>query len=41
MIEIPKPNPQELIGDYLKRLLTNNIINASQIPLAIQKFNSK
>ena len=40
-IVLPEAGSNEPIGDYIKRLLEAKIINASQIPLAIIKFNKK
>jgi hypothetical protein len=39
MIELPKPNEGENLGDYIKRLLDEKIITGSQIPLAVKNFN--
>ena len=41
MIELPKPGPNETIGEYIKRLMETNIIKASDIPAAIKNFNTK
>jgi hypothetical protein len=41
MIELPQPGPNETIGQYIARLMDTKIINATQIPLAINKFNKK
>ena len=40
-MNLPQPLENESIGDYIKRLVSEKLITASQIPLAIKKYNSK
>ena len=41
IIELPVPNKGETLEQYINRLIEGKTIQASQIPFAIQKFNSK
>ena len=41
MIELPVVLENESLQDYIKRLLKDNIITASQITLAIINYNKK
>lgn len=41
MIELPAVEPNETQGEYVGRLLRNNIITYNQIRLAIEKYNKK
>ena len=40
-MNLPQVLPNETINDYIKRLINNQTINATQIRLAISKYNSK
>ena len=40
-IILPEVGLNETLSEYINRLIKNNIIQASQIPFAIQKFNIK
>ena len=40
-IVLPEAGTNETIGEYIKRLVDTKVISASQIPLAIAKFNKK
>ena len=41
MIEIPKPNEGEKLNEYVKRLIDDGAIQASNIPLAIRIYNQQ
>jgi len=40
-MNLPQVLPNETINDYIKRLLTTQIIKATEIRFAISKYNSK
>lgn len=40
-ITISKPNPNETLSEYIKRLIDSKEITPTQIPLAVSQFNKK
>lgn len=41
MIELPQVEANEALADYIKRLIDNNVITATQIPAVIKHYNNK
>jgi len=40
MIDLPKPNENETIGQYVNRLLSDKIITTTEIQYAVRKYNN-